>query len=182
MTHNESNRYFTKSNDAESKKDCRQWQIVREFSLRWNPRQFSSTGNGLSVWWWTSICFWKGSKEIEMDMNIWRFPLNFNRQRTKNESFDFFYHFLQGMFIKSNPKAFPHVMKYLFTICDSLEFKKKFCWPIYNKAAEATFRYVNNNRWNFHSFHHSDVSFVCCFFVAAILHWSCWINWTPNMA
>ena len=48
--------------------------------------------------------------------------------------------FPQGMFSKSNPKAFPHVMKYLFTICDPNEFKKKFCWPIFNKAAEATFR------------------------------------------
>lgn len=47
----------------------------------------------------------------------------------------------QGMFIKSNPKAFPLIIKYLFTICDPNEFKKKFCWPIYNKAAEATFRY-----------------------------------------
>lgn len=46
------------------------------------------------------------------------------------------------MFIKSNTKAFPHVMKYLFTICDPNDFKKKFCWPIYNKAAEATFRLV----------------------------------------
>lgn len=46
----------------------------------------------------------------------------------------------QGMFMKPNPKAFPHAMKYLFTICDSIEFKKKFCWPIYDKAAEATFR------------------------------------------
>lgn len=45
-----------------------------------------------------------------------------------------------GMFIKSNTKAFPHVMKYLFTILDPIEFKKKFCWPLYNKAAEATFR------------------------------------------
>lgn len=45
-----------------------------------------------------------------------------------------------GMFIKSNTKAFPHVMKYLFTILDASEFKKKFCWPLYNKAAEATFR------------------------------------------
>lgn len=48
--------------------------------------------------------------------------------------------FSKGMFIKPNAKAFPHVMKYLLTICDANEFKKKFCWPIYNKAAEATFR------------------------------------------
>lgn len=47
-----------------------------------------------------------------------------------------------GMFLKSNTKAFPHVMKYLFTILDPNEFKKKFCWPLYNKAAEATFRYA----------------------------------------
>lgn len=46
------------------------------------------------------------------------------------------------MFIKPNAKAFPHVMKYLFMICDPVDFKKKFCWPIYNKAAEATFRLV----------------------------------------
>lgn len=45
-----------------------------------------------------------------------------------------------GMFMKSNTKAFPHVMKYLFTILDPNEFKKRFCWPLYNKAAEATFR------------------------------------------
>ncbi|XP_031630154.1 augmin complex subunit dgt6-like [Contarinia nasturtii] len=48
--------------------------------------------------------------------------------------------FEKGMFIKPNAKAFPHVMKYLFMICDPTDFKKKFCWPIYNKAAEATFR------------------------------------------
>lgn len=71
----------------------------------------------------------------------------FHFQRKKEMNHCYFllkkktYRFLQGMFIKSNPKAFPHAMKYLFTICDSTEFKKKFCWPIYNKAAEATFRY-----------------------------------------
>lgn len=46
------------------------------------------------------------------------------------------------MFTKPNSKAFPHVMKYLLMICDGTEFKKKCCWPIYNKAAEATFRFV----------------------------------------
>ncbi|XP_055319309.1 augmin complex subunit dgt6-like [Sitodiplosis mosellana] len=48
--------------------------------------------------------------------------------------------FEKGMFIKPNAKAFPHVMKYLLMICDPTDFRKKFCWPIYNKAAEATFR------------------------------------------
>lgn len=48
--------------------------------------------------------------------------------------------FENGMFIKPNTKAFPHVMKYLFTILDPCEFKKKCCWPLYNKAAEASFR------------------------------------------
>lgn len=44
------------------------------------------------------------------------------------------------MFIKPNNKAFPHVAKYLFVICDANEFKKKFRWPIYDKAGEALFR------------------------------------------
>lgn len=48
--------------------------------------------------------------------------------------------FSKGMFIKPNAKAFPHSIRYLLMICDATEFKKKFCWPIYNKAAEATFR------------------------------------------
>lgn len=46
------------------------------------------------------------------------------------------------MFIKSNPKAFPHVIRYLLLIYDPIEFRKKFTWPLYNKETEARFRYV----------------------------------------
>lgn len=48
--------------------------------------------------------------------------------------------FENGMFIRPNTKAFHFVTKYLFTIFDPNEFRKKFNWPIYNKAAESTYR------------------------------------------
>lgn len=48
--------------------------------------------------------------------------------------------FEYGMFQRSNTKAFHFITKYLFTIIDSNEFRKKFNWPIYNKAAESTYR------------------------------------------
>lgn len=73
----------------------------------------------------------------------------------------FFLH-QKGMFIKPNTKAFPHVMKYLFMICDPTDFRKKFCWPIYNKAAEATFRFVNVV---FVSFLFSPVHCFCTSFI-----------------
>lgn len=44
------------------------------------------------------------------------------------------------MFIKPNAKAFPHVTRYLLVIYDATEFKKKFRWPIFDKAGEALFR------------------------------------------
>lgn len=46
----------------------------------------------------------------------------------------------QGMFMKPNAKAFPHVTRYLMIICDATEFRKTFRWPIYDKAGEALFR------------------------------------------
>lgn len=49
--------------------------------------------------------------------------------------------FEHGMFIRPNQKAFANVIRYLLMIFDPNEFKKKFCWPLYNKAAESTFRY-----------------------------------------
>lgn len=49
----------------------------------------------------------------------------------------------QGMFMKSNAKAFPHVTRYLLLIYDAIEFRKKFRWPIFDKAGEALFRWEN---------------------------------------
>lgn len=50
-----------------------------------------------------------------------------------------------GMFLRPNTKAFHYVTKYLFTIFDPSEFRKKFNWPIYNKAAESTYRFVQRH-------------------------------------
>lgn len=44
------------------------------------------------------------------------------------------------MFIKSNPKAFPLVMHYIFNCLDVAEFNKRFRWPILDKARETCFR------------------------------------------
>ena len=44
------------------------------------------------------------------------------------------------MFLRSNPKAFIHVMHFLFTIYDANEFKKRFYWPIEDKKNESSFR------------------------------------------
>ncbi|XP_055849028.1 augmin complex subunit dgt6 isoform X2 [Episyrphus balteatus] len=48
--------------------------------------------------------------------------------------------FVPDMFLKPNQKAFFHVMHYLFTLLDPLEFKKRFYWPIADKKSEANFR------------------------------------------
>lgn len=44
------------------------------------------------------------------------------------------------MFVKSNTKAFPHVMHFLFTALDATEFKKRFFWPYCDKKGESDFR------------------------------------------
>ncbi|EDW81125.1 uncharacterized protein Dwil_GK11189 [Drosophila willistoni] len=46
----------------------------------------------------------------------------------------------KDMFIKPNQPAFLQVMAYLFRLHDSVEFKKRFYWPITSKKEEATFR------------------------------------------
>lgn len=47
----------------------------------------------------------------------------------------------KDMFLKTNTKAFFHVMHYLFTILvEPREFRKSFFWPIIDKAGETNFR------------------------------------------
>lgn len=46
----------------------------------------------------------------------------------------------EEMFMKPNPQAFFHVMRYLFCLLDATEFKKRFYWPITDKRSEANFR------------------------------------------
>lgn len=48
--------------------------------------------------------------------------------------------FQQDMFVKSNPKAFPHIMQYLFNILNEDDFRKRFFWPILDKNSENLFR------------------------------------------
>lgn len=44
------------------------------------------------------------------------------------------------MFIKSNPKAFIHVLHFTLTFLDEKEFSKRFYWPIHDKKTENIFR------------------------------------------
>lgn len=44
------------------------------------------------------------------------------------------------MFIKSNAKAFPPVMHFIFNCLDPSEFNKRFRWPILDKTGESNFR------------------------------------------
>lgn len=46
----------------------------------------------------------------------------------------------KDIFVKSNTKAFPHVMHFLFLIIDRKEFEKRFHWPIISKTTENLFR------------------------------------------
>lgn len=47
----------------------------------------------------------------------------------------------KDMFVKTNTKAFFHVMHFLFTILvEPREFRKSFFWPIIDKAGETNFR------------------------------------------
>lgn len=47
---------------------------------------------------------------------------------------------LQGMFIKSNPAAFPHVLHFLLYNLDAAEFSARFLWPLHDKIQEKEFR------------------------------------------
>lgn len=44
------------------------------------------------------------------------------------------------IFLKSNPKAFIHVMHFTLTFLDEKEFAKRFYWPIHDKKTENNFR------------------------------------------
>lgn len=44
------------------------------------------------------------------------------------------------MFIKPNAKAFIHVMHFIFCCLDTVEFNKRFRWPILDKTGETLFR------------------------------------------
>lgn len=48
---------------------------------------------------------------------------------------------LKDVFVKPNKNAFPHIVRYVLTIIDANEFRKKLMWPVGCREAEFEFRY-----------------------------------------
>ncbi|KAJ6601548.1 Augmin complex subunit dgt6 [Pseudolycoriella hygida] len=61
-------------------------------------------------------------------------------QRYHEPSPEFLQIFEPHMFIKSNAKAFLHVMHFICNCLDAVEFNKRFQWRLLKKTSEARFR------------------------------------------